>query len=104
MPRAIRVRRSRHVAHRWLERAEQLAEFKPLDGSATHAFRRAWATSRKHLSARDVAEAGGWVSATTLQTSYQQADMGTMLEVVTSPAESGMFNVARQEKRTLAGC
>jgi integrase len=78
---------SRHVADHWLRRAEALAELPPLDGSAWHAYRRAWATARKHLPAVDVAEAGGWASVATLQTCYQRADMGTMLTVVTAPAE-----------------
>jgi integrase len=78
---------SRHVADHWLRRAEKLAELEPLDGSAWHALRRSWATARKHLPAVDVAAAGGWANAHTLQLCYQQADMDTMLTVVTSPAE-----------------
>ena len=56
-------------------------------GSLFHAFRRAWATSRKHLPVTDVAAAGGWKSTATLQRSYQQPDQATMLSVVLGGAE-----------------
>jgi hypothetical protein len=57
----------------------------PLDGSDFHAYRRAWATARKHLSLRDVAEAGGWRSTETLLRCYTQVDEATMLKVVRKP-------------------
>lgn len=68
---------------RWLRRAEEEAELEPHDGSLWHAYRRRWATVRKHLPATDVAEAGGWAGPETLQEAYQHADRDTMLEVVT---------------------
>lgn len=77
----------RSHADRWLRKAEELAELEPLEGSLWHAFRRRWATVRKHLSATDVAEAGGWAGPETLQRVYQQADPETMYEVVTSGGE-----------------
>lgn len=79
------VDRSR--ADRWLRKAETLAEVDPHDGSLWHAYRRRWATVRKHLPATDVAEAGGWAGPETLQRVYQQADPETMYEVVTSGGE-----------------
>lgn len=72
----------RHVADRWLRKAETKAKVDPHDGSLWHAYRRRWATVRKHLPATDVAEAGGWNGPETLQRVYQQADQETMLRVV----------------------
>lgn len=78
---------TRHLARSWLLRAEKLAGLDPLKGSLWHAFRRKWATERKHLPAIDVATAGGWKGVETLQRVYQQADQETMLHVVLSPAQ-----------------
>ncbi len=47
-----------------------------------HAYRRKWATERKHLPDADVAAAGGWANPNTLRLVYQQADQETMLRVV----------------------
>lgn len=49
----------RHLPDRWLRKAERLADLEPLQGTLWHAFRRRWATVRKHLPASDVAEPGG---------------------------------------------
>lgn len=78
---------NRHVADRWLRSAEKIAEVDAHDGSLWHAYRRHWATVRKHLPAVDVAEAGGWAGPDTLQEAYQQADQETMYEVVTGGGE-----------------
>lgn len=71
----------------WLLEAEKLAELPKQKGSLWHAFRRAWATTRKHLSLKDTAAAGGWASTETLVRCYQQPDEETMLEVVLNSAE-----------------
>lgn len=71
----------------WLEKAEQLAALPKLGSSMWHAFRRKWATERKHLSVSDVARAGGWSNVATLQRCYQQPDEATMLEVVLGGGE-----------------
>jgi len=71
----------------WLLEAEKLAELPKLKGSLWHAFRRAWATARKHLPLKDTAAAGGWASTETLLRCYQQPDEETMLEVVLNGAE-----------------
>jgi hypothetical protein len=63
--------------------SEAAAALAPLDGSDFHAYRRAWATARKHLPLKDVAEAGGWRSTDTLLRCYTQVDEATMLKVVT---------------------
>lgn len=73
------------VAIDWLRKAEKLAGLPPLRGGAWHPFRRKWATERKHLSAKDVAEVGGWIETTTLQKVYQQPDDETMEQVVLQP-------------------
>jgi len=66
-------------------RAEKVAGVEPLDGSLWHAYRRKWATERKHLPDVDVANAGGWKTLDTMKLSYQHADAETMFTVVTEP-------------------
>lgn len=73
---------SRHLADKWLRRAERLAGLEPQRGSLWHAYRRKWATERKHLPPTDVAAAGGWAGPESMQRSYQHADQATMLRVV----------------------
>ena len=74
------------VASGWLLEAERLAGLEKQDGSLWHAYRRKWATERKHLPNVDVAAAGGWSALASLQTCYQMADSQTMFKVVSSPA------------------
>jgi hypothetical protein len=62
--------------------ADAAASLAPLEGSDFHAYRRAWATARKHLPLKDVAEAGGWRSTDTLLRCYTQVDEVTMFQVV----------------------
>jgi hypothetical protein len=76
---------SRYHARDLLERAETAAELPQLDGGDFHAYRRAWATARKHLPAADVAHAGGWRDLRSLERSYQRVDDETLLAVVTEP-------------------
>lgn len=75
------------VASSWLLRAERLAGVEKHDGSLWHAYRRGWATARKHLPDVDVAAAGGWADTTTLRAVYQQADESTMYRVVSEPMQ-----------------
>ena len=77
----------RYLADKWLRTAEGLAKLDSQDGTLWHAFRRMWATERKHLPAVDVATAGGWKNAHTLQLVYQQPDADTMLRVVLEHGE-----------------
>jgi len=56
----------RHLFDRWLAEAERHAGVPKLDGALWHAYRRKWATERKHLPLKDVAAAGGWVDVETL--------------------------------------
>ena len=78
---------TRHLADKWLRKAEKLAGVEPQTGSLWHAYRRKWATERKHLSDTDVAAAGGWQNSLTLRKVYQQSDAETMLQVVLSGGE-----------------
>jgi integrase len=71
----------------WLYKAEKLAGLPKQQGSLWHAFRRKWATERKHMSPADVARAGGWSTTVTLQRCYQQPDEETMLRVVLGAGE-----------------
>ena len=52
-----------------------------LDGSLWHAYRRKWASERKHLPLNDVAAAGGWKDVSTLLEVYQQSDAESVLAV-----------------------
>jgi len=74
------------VASAWLLKAEAIAKVEKQKGTLFHAYRRKWATERKHLPAADVAAAGGWSDLTTLTQVYQQADQETMYRVVSEPA------------------
>jgi hypothetical protein len=62
--------------------ADAAASLAPLEGSDFHAYRTSWATARKHLPLKDVAEAVGWRSTATLLRCYTQTDEATMLAVV----------------------
>lgn len=70
------------MAEYYLRRAEKLAGLRHQKGGGWHAFRRAWATRRKHLPVQDVMRAGGWRDVAALQTAYQGADPHTVLKVV----------------------
>ena len=86
-PRAPHRPVSKDLASAWLEEAETLAKLPKLDGSLWHAYRRGWATARKHYPLADVAAAGGWKDTTTLRTVYTQADPETVRRVVQEPAD-----------------
>ena len=73
---------TRHLAAYWLKRTYGLSGQSKPDGSLWHAFRRLWATERKHLPFKDVAAAGGWKDVTTLINCYQQPDEDTLRAVV----------------------
>ncbi len=78
---------TRHLADKWLRKAENLAGIESQKGSLWHADRRKWATERKHLSDTDVAAAGGWTNSLTLRKVYQQSDAETILQVALSGGE-----------------
>ena len=73
----------RHTFEKGLRSAEKKAKLPKLDGSLWHAYRRKWATERKHLPLKDVARAGGWKDVNSLL-GYQQADDASVLIVTSS--------------------
>jgi hypothetical protein len=77
-----RAERAARAAALKREDADTEASLAPLEGSDFHAYWRAWATARKHLPLKHVAEAGGWRSTATLLRCYTQTDEATMLAVV----------------------
>ena len=80
--RCLRIRMGRHLFDKWLSVAEAKAELSKLDGSLWHAYRRKWASERKHFPLKDVADAGGWKDVNTLLEIYQQADEESVLAVM----------------------
>ena len=73
---------NRQMAGNWLRDAEGKARLSHVPSGGWHMFRRLWASSRKHLSLRDVAYAGGWLDTSTLLNVYQQPDADTLQTVV----------------------
>jgi len=76
---------SRYSFDGYLLKAEKHANLPKLPGALWHAYRRGWATSRKHMSPVDVAAVGRWADTNTLLRYYQQPDYETMLAVVNEP-------------------
>jgi len=76
----------RHTTKKWLRRAETLAKLTHVKQGGWHAFRRGWATARKHFPLKDVAEAGGWRETESVLECYVHSDTATtnkvMLKVV----------------------
>ena len=78
---------TRHLADKWLRKAEKLAGLESQVVSLWHAYRRKWGSERKHLPDVDVAAAGGWKDTVSLKRAYQQADADTILSVVLNGGE-----------------
>lgn len=72
----------RHVAKKWLQRAETLAKLDHLKHGGFHMFRRGWATARKDMPLKDVAAGGGWSDTQSVIECYQHADSKTTRQVV----------------------
>jgi integrase len=70
-----------------LRKAEAKAGVPKLKGSLWHAYRRKWATERKHMARADVKVVGGWRDDRTLATCYEQADIETVRAVVNCPTK-----------------
>jgi integrase len=77
------------LARVMLLRAEKLAELPHIERGGFHAFRRAYASDRKHLPDVDVARSAGWRDPATMKRSYQQADPATTLRVIENEPETG---------------
>ena len=73
---------SKCMAGHYLRKAEKAAGLPHQRQGGWHAFRRAWATRRKHLPVQDVMAAGGWRDVKALQSAYQAADPETVRRVV----------------------
>lgn len=73
---------NRGVAGHWLTRAEKLAQLAHMPAGGFHAFRRGWASARKHLPLKDVAAAGGWCDEATMMKCYTRADAATTRDVI----------------------
>ena len=69
-------------AARWLKQAEKLAKLEPLEGSLWHAYRRKWASERRHQPDEDVAALGGWRDPGTMRQAYQHHDPTKRREVM----------------------
>jgi integrase len=72
----------RHLFDKWLTAAERAAGLPKLTGSLWHAYRRKWASERKHHPLPDVAAAGGGKDRTTLLECYQQPDVEAIFAVI----------------------
>lgn len=68
----------RHRFNDWWQRATALAELPAVERRGWHSLRRSFATDLKDTPLRDLCQLGGWKSAATVLTCYQQADEGTM--------------------------
>ena len=75
----------KQMASHYLRKAEKLAGLPHQRRGGWHAFRRAWATRRKHLPVQDVMKAGGWRDVKALQAAYQQSDPETVRKVMDLP-------------------
>lgn len=73
---------TRHLADKWLRRAERIAGVEPQPGTLWHAYRRGFATACKGLPAQDVAQAAGWGTVRMVEEIYTRADEATTLSVV----------------------
>jgi integrase len=73
---------SKETCYYRMREAEKKAGLPHQRRGGWHAFRRAWATNRKHLPLQDVMAAGGWRDPAALQAAYQHADGETIRAVM----------------------
>jgi len=76
---------SRDIAEHWLRQAEKRAQLPRLARGGYHAFRRQFASERRHLPDTDVMAAAGWRSLAVMRRSYQHSDAVGMLSAVERP-------------------
>jgi integrase len=73
---------SRDLLRDWWERGEILGKLRHEPGRGWHSLRRQFATELKHVPLKDLCALGGWKSAQTILTCYQQADPVTMRQAL----------------------
>jgi hypothetical protein len=76
---------SRDIAEHWLRQAEKKAKLPRLARGGYHAFRRQFASERRHLADTDVMAAAGWRSVAVMRKSYQHTDAEGLLSAVERP-------------------
>ncbi|MEX2530114.1 MAG: hypothetical protein WD960_05010 [Gemmatimonadota bacterium] len=72
----------KQAAGYYLRRAEKKAGLPHQRRGGWHAFRRAWASRRKHLPVQDVMAGGRWRDVKALQEAYQASDPATTRQVM----------------------
>ena len=78
----------RDLLNAWLERAERKAKLEKLRGGLWHPYRRKWASERRHLRLKDIAEAGGWNDHDTRLKRYTASDDEAILAVMSEPRKA----------------
>ena len=76
---------SRDIAEHWLRRPEKKTG---LPRGGYHAFRRQFASERRHLPDADVMAAAGWRSVTVLRRSYQHTDSQGVFTAIQCPEDT----------------
>ena len=79
---------SRDIAEHWLRQAERTAGLPRLARGGYHAFRRQFASERRHLPDTDVMAAAGWRSLAVMRKSYQHTDARGVFNAMARPADS----------------
>jgi hypothetical protein len=90
---------SRDIAEHWLRRAEKKAGLPGLARGGYHAFRRQFASERRHLPDTDVMAAAGWRSLAVMRRSYQHSDGEGVFNAVERP-ESRPNRASEDSHRT----
>jgi len=79
---------SRDIAEHWLRQAEKKAGLPRLARGCYHAFRRQFASERRHLPDVDVMAAAGWRSVAVMRRSYQHTDAQGVFNAIQRPADT----------------
>ena len=73
---------SRHLAHNWWKKAEQLAGLEPKEGRGWHSLRRKFASDLMHKPLKVLSELGGWKNPQTILICYQHPDQDQLREAL----------------------
>ncbi len=79
---------SRDIAEHWLRQAERKAGLPRLARGGYHAFRRQFASERRHLPDVEVMAAAGWRSVAVMRRSYQHTDAQGVFNAIQRPGDS----------------